>query len=298
MSVFSCALAALLFSPCAANAFERGEAPVAIAAADNTLALDSAASSKKRKTPEAEPKAAQAIKSPYGQDPSAYTLTFEEEFNRFDHSLWNDAVWYEVSNPIKNYAVENGMLKIWPERTASGKFFNRTIDTDRKYYQTYGYFEIEARLPRGKGTWPAFWLFNHIGERRPEIDILEAYAGGAAPWGRKDAEGVARPTAYGVTIWTDQKKSAGSLQYDARMDLSKSFHKYAVKWEPHRITFYFDGKQIYTANVSMRDPMYIILDLWFGSDSGEPDETTPEGKLNSFEVKYVRAWQFKHHEHR
>jgi hypothetical protein len=44
--------------------------------------------------------------------------------------------------------------------------------------------------------------------------------------------------------------------------------------------------------------MYIILDLWFGSDSGEPDETTPEGKSNSFEVKYVRAWQFKHHEHR
>jgi beta-glucanase (GH16 family) len=43
----------------------------------------------------------------------------------------------------------------------------------------------------------------------------------------------------------------------------------------------------------MSDPMYIMLDLWFGSASGEPDETTPEGKANSYEVNYVRAWQFK-----
>jgi beta-glucanase (GH16 family) len=295
MSVFSCALAALLFAPCDANAVGTA-VPVTLAAADN--AREPIVAVKKHKAPEAESKAAAASKSPYGQDPADYVLTFDEEFDRFDHNLWNDAVWYEVSNPIKNYTVERGMLKIWPERTASGKFFNRTIDTDRKWYQTYGYFEIEARLPRGKGTWPAFWLFNHIGDRRPEIDILEAYAGGAPPWGRRDAEGVHRPTAYGVTIWTDEKKSAGSLQYDARMDLSRDFHKYAVKWEPHKITFYFDGKQIYSSNVRMPDPMYIILDLWFGSDSGEPDETTPEGRTNSFEVKYVRAWQFKRQEHR
>ena len=39
--------------------------------------------------------------------------------------------------------------------------------------------------------------------------------------------------------------------------------------------------------------MYIILDLWFGSDSGEPDDSTPQGEPNSFEINYVRAWRFR-----
>jgi beta-glucanase (GH16 family) len=231
-------------------------------------------------------------KSPYGQDPSAYMLTFSDDFDYFNPRVWNDHVWYEHSNPTKNYAVENGVLKIWPQRDGQGKFFNRTIDTDDRFFQTYGYFEIEAKLPRGKGTWPAFWLFNHIGERRPEIDIMEAYAGGASPWGRPDKEGIMRPTAYGATIWFDKGVQATYHQYNARTDLSNGFHKYGLKWEPDRLTFYFDGKPIHTADVSMSDPMYLMLDLWFGSASGQPDDSTPQGKKNAYEVKYVRTWQF------
>jgi hypothetical protein len=77
--------------------------------------------------------------SPFGQAATAYTLSFSEEFNSgFNTARWNDHIWYETSNATKNYTVENGALKIWPQRDASGKFFNRTIDTDGKYYQTYG----------------------------------------------------------------------------------------------------------------------------------------------------------------
>jgi hypothetical protein len=43
----------------------------------------------------------------------------------------------------------------------------------------------------------------------------------------------------------------------------------------------------------MGDPMYIMLDLWYGSASGQADNSTPQGKGNSYEVNYVRAWKFK-----
>ncbi|HVK93101.1 MAG TPA: family 16 glycosylhydrolase, partial [Noviherbaspirillum sp.] len=76
-------------------------------------------------------------------------------------------------------------------------------------------------------------------------------------------------------------------------DLSSGFHKYAVKWEPNKITFFFDGKEFYSANVSMSSRMYILLDLWYGSASGTPDGSTPTGKGNAYEVKYVRAWRTK-----
>jgi len=231
--------------------------------------------------------------TPYGQDATKYAYAFSDEFeNGFNTNLWNDRIWYEVGNATKNFTVENGALKIWPQRDATGKFFNRTIDTDGRYYQTYGYFEIEAKLPKGKGTWPAFWLFNHIGARRPEIDIMEAYAGGPAPWGVIGADGVAHPTMYAVTIWKDASVQAGFSKI-ATPDLSAAFHKYALKWEPNKQTFYFDGKEVYSVNVTMSDPMYIMLDLWFGSASGTPDNSTPTGKTNSYEVNYVRAWKFK-----
>lgn len=217
-------------------------------------------------------------------------MAFSDEFNgsALDAAKWNDHIWYETSNPTKNYAVSNGSLKIWPQRDATGKFFNRTIDTDGKYYQTYGFFEIEAKLPIGKGTWPAFWLFNHIGTRRPEIDIMEAYAGGGPNSGWSDAN--FHPTAYAATIWIDAGKLGGTKTM-VTSDLSAAFHKYALKWEAGMQTFYFDGKPVYSKAVAMPDPMYIMLDLWYGSASGQPDNTTPTGIGNSFEVNYVRAWK-------
>ncbi|WP_246860667.1 family 16 glycosylhydrolase [Noviherbaspirillum sp. UKPF54] len=232
---------------------------------------------------------------PFGQDASQYTLSFDEEFNDgFNGNLWNDHIWYAGSNATKNFTVEDGKLKIWPQRDASGNFFDRTIDTDGKYYQQYGYFEMEAKLPKGKGTWPAFWLFNHINERRPEMDIMEAYAGGNG-WGYTDASGIAHPNTYAATVWVGDYDGhqAGFKMYTEGTDLSADFHKYAVKWEPGKQTYYFDGKVVTTVNVSMTDPMYIMLDLWFGSASGTPDNSTPQGKDNSYEVNYVRAWKFK-----
>lgn len=230
------------------------------------------------------------VAGPAGQNAADYTLAFDEEFDSFDASLWNDHVWYEQPNPTQNFTVENGMLKIWPQRDASGNFFNRTIDTDGHYYQTYGFFEMEARLPVGRGTWPAFWIFNHIDDRRPEIDIMEAYPGGDG-WGA-DSNGQRIPVAYGATIWLDLGVRAG-FDMISTPDLSAGMHKYGVKWEPNKQTFYFDGSAVFSQDVSMPDPMYIILDLWFGSASGTPDGSTPTGKSNSYEVNYVRAWQFR-----
>ena len=229
---------------------------------------------------------------PFGQDAAGYELAFSDEFdNSFNTNLWNDHIWYEGANATKNFSVEAGSLKIWPERDATGKFFNRTIDTDGHFSQTYGYFEIEAKLPKGKGTWPAFWLMNHSTSARPEIDIMKAYAG-ATGWGVTGADGVPYPTVYGPAVWTDTDKQAGFTMVPTP-DLSAAFHKYGFKWEPNKQTFYFDGKEVYSVNVSMSAPMYLLVDLWLGGVSGTPDQTTPTGPNNAYEVKYVKTWKFK-----
>jgi beta-glucanase (GH16 family) len=109
------------------------------------------------------------------------------------------------------------------------------------------------------------------------------------------SDGQPHPNVYGATTWVGDYDGhqAGFKMYQAGVDLSADFHKYAVKWEPNKQTFYFDGKVVTTIDVSMSNPMYLLLDLWFGSASGTPDGSTPQGKSNSYIVNYVRAWQFK-----
>lgn len=219
-------------------------------------------------------------------------LTFEDNFDgALNRSNWNTGR-TEDENSTTNYATRDGVLKIWPERGGNGEFFDRTLDTDNHFSQQYGYFEIEAKLPRGQGVWPAFWMFNQLGERRPEIDILEAYPGGLEPWSSLDAEGVRVATMYAPVVWTDAASRAGYANVYTP-NLSEDFHRYGVKWEPNRVTFYFDGREVYSLDATISDPLYMIIDLWFGSASGEPDDSTPTGEANSFEVNYVRAWQFR-----
>jgi beta-glucanase (GH16 family) len=233
--------------------------------------------------------------SPYKQDASLYTLSFQDEFdgNALDTGKWNDHIWYDPPSSTKDYGVSNGSLKIWPQADANGRFKERILTTAGKFAQTYGYFEMEAKLPIGAGCWPAFWLLNSdTPPGEPEIDIMEAYSGDkTGHW----ADEKQHPIRYGVSYYENGNGQPG--KHDTQMphtgDLSAGFHKYALKWEPDKLSFYFDGKLVHSAKVSMNRKMYILLDMQYGSASGPVDDTTPLGPGNAFEVKYVRAWKLK-----
>ena len=227
---------------------------------------------------------------PYGQDPAAFTPTFSDEFDgtSLDTSKWVDHLWYASPDSTPNYDVSGGSLRIWPVAGTSYTRDYRHITTDGLYQQTYGYFEIEAKLPYGKGTWPAFWLYNHDAPvDRPEIDIMEAYSGGGPSSGWSDSS--LHPTAYGATIWTGAPDAQGGYKMVQTPDLHADYHRYAVKWEPNRQTFYFDGQEVYAATVSMG--AQILLSFQFGSASGSGDSSTPTGLENAYEVRYLRAWK-------
>lgn len=245
---------------------------------------------------------------------SGYRLTFQDEFvplangdNGLNSAKWNTAIWYETPHHIKNYGVRDssgprdsadagaehsasGVLRIWPQPDGN-TFVNRTLDTDgSKFTQTYGFFEMRARLPYGQGPWPAFWLFNHIGRKRPEIDIMEAYPG--APVEKNWSSVDKHPINYGTTVWRDATSQAGWRMIATGRDLYRSFNVYGVKWDASNVTFYFNGSPVYSVNVRMRDPLYVVLSLWYGSESGTPDvSVTPIGETNAFEIDYVRVWQ-------
>lgn len=241
---------------------------------------------------------------PVGQDGSKYEMTFQDEFDssstNINSTYWNPSIWYEMSNVTTNYAVHGGKLKIWPQRSGSGNnFFNRTIDTDKKMYFLHGYLEVRAKLPQGQGLQPAIWLYNREVDNsyvvRPEIDLLTAYTSGGIDNGWSDSQ--KNPTAYQVTIYTGPNYTniAGDKQIANNGLLNNVFNNYGLKWEPNRITFYFNGREVYSVAVTMDKRMYLLISLWMGSAGqvgGAPDSTTPTGMQNSFEIEYVRHWRF------
>jgi hypothetical protein len=250
--------------------------------------------------------------SPYGQDPSLYQLTFQDEFdgNSLNLTKWNTHLWYEDEPGLKNYEVSNGSLKIWLKKNSRNQWVehNRTFDTDGKFEQTYGFFEMEAKFPVGPGPWAGFWLYAHPGDDRPEIDIVEVYSGGGEGSGWSD--NYFHPLDYGMTLHkANADYSMHEYLYWGRMrdispyengtDLSASFHRYAVKWEPSGVTFYLDGKQIGPKHIDTEGyyskPMYTLLSLYTGINStwNKPTRTTVTSISNSMEVNYVRVWQLK-----
>jgi beta-glucanase (GH16 family) len=120
---------------------------------------------------------------------------------------------------------------------------------------------------------------------------MEAYPGGEFDWGMDGPGGVRLPMAFAATIWPNGASSPnGGTKMLKTTDLSAAFHRYAVLWKQDKQTYYFDGKEFFSADITMTDPMYLMLDVWFGSASGTPDDSTPQGIGNSYEVDWVRAW--------
>ena len=237
---------------------------------------------------------------PAGAAPGTFgAVTFDEEWDGpLDTRKWHTRMphWNAGIPDLDNWKIESGQLKIWTPRMDDGQFLfeNRAMVTYDKFSQRYGWFEMEARLPPGKGLWPSFWLYGIYGTDRPEIDIMESHGGVDQWWGDPN------PIDYGATVWLGQLDGNHELIGMARPtdvgitpgDLTLGFHKYGALWEPDGITFFFDGKQIgdkiHTSQ--MNRELWIIVGLGTGrpGDYNGPTSRTPTN--SEYVINYVRAW--------
>lgn len=234
--------------------------------------------------------------APFGLDAALFTsLKFQDEFDGsvLDTTKWDTKLWYEAAPATTNFSVDGGCLNIWPQQDANGAFFSRNIPC--KFYQIYGYYEIEIKLPTGAGIQPACWLFSHdLDFEKPTIDVMKSF--GASPW----TDSLARFQDCRSVVYSMTGVEVGDRRLAAlrgAQQLSTAFHKYGVLWEPDGFTFYNDGVALgakipSTVNTNR---MYPILSLTMGaasSLSGAPSVAgTPQGSANAMQVNYVRIWQ-------
>lgn len=245
-------------------------------------------------TPTATPTNTVPAADPPATTPTTPSTSFADEFSgsSLDKSKWMTTYpWGGRNNggtgEIQYYADDvfsfnSGALNIGASKKAQSgyNYTSGMISSYGKFQQTYGKFEMRAKLPKGKGFWPAFWLLPTDLSWPPEIDIMEAVG--------------ITPNNISLTLHTPDGNGgdAGVGTYFVGPDYTADFHTYTVDWQPTSITWYVDGIQRYqvTKNIPNK-PMYIIANLALGGGwATTPDATTPFP--SNLQIDYIRAYPY------
>lgn len=215
------------------------------------------------------------------------------------HGWGNNEEQFYVEESIDNSYVENGKLHIraLKQQHEDNDYTSAKLTTYGKLGIQYGRIEVMAKLPAGKGTWPAIWMLPESvqdgSEDWPlcgEIDIMEHVG--------KDMDMVH------VSLHSELYNHIKGTQvtYSEKVDnVADDFHKYGISWTDKYIKFYVDDILFYEAykgedgRVSTNEgwpfdkPYYLILNLAVGGNwGGEIGESVIPCEM---EVDYVRVYK-------
>ncbi|MDF3059303.1 MAG: glycoside hydrolase [Rariglobus sp.] len=235
-----------------------------------------------------------------------HTLVWSDEFDltgppdpvKWDyetgpHLRNNEASHY--TRRIENVRVQKGNLVIEARREhfEGSAYTSGSLTTRTTFPFVYGRVEIRAKLPRGRGIWPALWLLGWHNEKAwwpetGEIDLMEHVG--------------CEPDLLFFSIHTLENNHAKSRPIQARLPVSgiyDDYHLYRLDWTDKTVTLFFDDKEVLhyektgdkMASWPFSNPMYLIMNVaiggnWGGS-KGIDDTIFPQRLL----IDYVRIYK-------
>lgn len=221
--------------------------------------------------------------------PDSSKWTYEEGFIRN-----SEAQYYTRARP-ENARVEDGALVIESrkEQYKDADYTSASVTTRDRASWRYGRIEVRAKLPTGRGMWPAIWMLGtNISEvgwpESGEIDIMENVG--------FDPNRIHANVHTAAFNHADGTSKGASILID---EPHANFHVYAVEWYEDHIDFFVDDRKYFTfANTGggvdewpFDQPQYLILNTaiggaW-GGRQGIDDSIFPQ----SFYIDYVRVYE-------
>jgi beta-glucanase (GH16 family) len=235
------------------------------------------------------------------------TPTFVDEFNYTgapNSAMWgydtggsgwgnNELQYY--TNDIKNAYVSNGVLTIaaLKENKENREYTSARLVSRNKGDFLYGRIEVKAKLPTGKGTWPAIWMLPTdwlYGDwpKSGEIDIMEHVG--------YDQDNIV------VSVHTESYNHAKKTQKSGTKKVagvSNEFHVYRVDWTPYAVRGYVDDQRVLEfvndgkgyASWPFDKKFHILLNVAFGGDWGGAMGIDASVLPQKMEIDYVKVFK-------
>jgi len=210
----------------------------------------------------------------------------------------NDEAQRYTQKRLENARVQNGELIIEArhENFEDGKYTSAALESTQAW--NHGYFEVVAKIPTGKGTWPAIWFLGD-GIRKKgaeyigwplcgEIDLMENVG--------YDSDKIH------FNIHTQSNSKAPGSVASNHVDIpgaSAGWHTYGLDYQAHKLEMYFDGKKVLSylddgkgaQGWPFDKPQYIILNLAIGGNWGGQQGIDNSIFPAKFEIKSVKVYQ-------
>ncbi len=243
-------------------------------------------------------------------EPNAMKWGYEEGFIRNREPQW-------YTSSLENVGCSGGVLRLtarklekphhnpnyrvdapeqdWKRVRKDYHYTSGSIETRGRFEFLYGKVEVRAKLPQGRGVWPAIWTLGRAGEwpNRGEIDVMEYI------WDHSQ-------TIWSTLHFTNSAKlplNQRSGQYTSLEVQDDDWHLYGMEWTRDMITFTFDKVPFFSFPIEranrpdgtnpFRQPHYLKLNLALGAGEGVnwggilDDAILPQ----TFAVDYVRIYQ-------
>jgi len=253
-------------------------------------------------------KAASAGETPV--PPAGWKLVWHDEFDRPglpDPTRWSYDVggqgWgnheqqFYTDSRKENARVEDGRLVIEARRESwkGSPYTSARLVTKNKGDWHSGRFEIRARLPLGRGTWPAIWMLPtvwNLGDGgwpdNGEIDIMEHV--GSNPGS------IHASTHSRKNQWRHNNQRTAVL---AVPDAGTAFHTYTLEWDAEEMRVSVDDHHYFTSRKDGGDwttwpferDFHLVLNLAVGGDWGGEKGIDEKAFPQRMEVEYVRVYQ-------
>lgn len=208
---------------------------------------------------------------------------------------WGNNELQNYTNVLDNAKVENGNLVITAKKESSGSmnYSSARLVSKNKGDFLYGRIEARAKLPAGRGTWPAIWMLPTdwaYGNwpKSGEIDIMEHVG-----YDVNKVHVTVHTEAYNHSIGT--QKGASQTVPTATTD----FHKYRVDWTPYAVRGYIDDQLMFTfvnegkgyAGWPFDKRFHLLLNLAIGGNWGGAQGVDDSVFPQSMSIDYVRVYK-------
>ncbi|MFP2997781.1 glycoside hydrolase family 16 protein [Spongiivirga sp. MCCC 1A20706] len=216
-------------------------------------------------------------------------------------SWWGGIIQHYTNKEANSYLKDGYLNLVAKKETFSDQGETKEYTAARlnsKFAFTYGRVEVRAKLPTGKGTWPAIWMLNtNIDEdgaywdnkgfgttkwpKCGEIDILEH-------WG-KNQDYVSSALHNGAS-YGDHVKNVGGQQITGA---STEFHDYTFEWTEEKMTFSVDGIEHfrYQPEHKNADTWPYDSDYYFILNIAIEPNIDPDFIESPMVVDYIRVYQ-------